>query len=246
MKVLYLDESGDHNLNPQKINPTYPVFVLGGVIVDRAHVRNVIEPEMRLFKQTHFDREDVILHTVDMGKGRGDYGFLANAGKRQRFYDDLNSLLDQWDYKVVACVFEKERYIRQVTASVDPYHDGIEILIERFCAELGTSIDSGFVYAEMRNPGLDRELMAAWERLRISGTDYLSPAEIDRKIIDLSLKDKTPNMAGLQLADLVVTPVGRHVVGKPPTPNEVQWAVVQRKLRRIREHETGSGLIIRP
>ena len=31
MKVLFLDESGDHNL--AVIDPQYPLFVLGGVIV---------------------------------------------------------------------------------------------------------------------------------------------------------------------------------------------------------------------
>ena len=33
MKVLFLDESGDHNLSV--IDPSYPIFVLGGVIVDQ-------------------------------------------------------------------------------------------------------------------------------------------------------------------------------------------------------------------
>jgi 23S rRNA U2552 (ribose-2'-O)-methylase RlmE/FtsJ len=32
MKVLFLDESGDHNLSV--IDPQYPLFVLGGVIMD--------------------------------------------------------------------------------------------------------------------------------------------------------------------------------------------------------------------
>ena len=36
MKVFYLDESGNHDLNPKKIDPHYPIFALGGVIVDRA------------------------------------------------------------------------------------------------------------------------------------------------------------------------------------------------------------------
>lgn len=241
--MLFLDESGDHNLHPKKINPHYPVFVLGGVIVNRAHVRNVIEPEMRQFKQAHFGREDVILHTVDMGKGRRNYGFLANPGKRRRFYADLSSLLDQWDYQVVACVFDKPRYIQQFTSPLDPYHYGIELLVERFCAELGDKTDAGFICAEMRNPGLDRELMAAWERLKRTGTDHALSAEIDRKIIDFSLKDKQPNMAGLQLADLAVTPIGRHAVGKAPTSNEVQWEVVERKLQRV---GGATGLIIRP
>jgi hypothetical protein len=32
MLILFLDESGDHSLN--KIDTQYPVFVLGGCIVD--------------------------------------------------------------------------------------------------------------------------------------------------------------------------------------------------------------------
>ncbi len=32
MKVMYLDESGDHNL--QVIDRDYPIFVLGGVILE--------------------------------------------------------------------------------------------------------------------------------------------------------------------------------------------------------------------
>lgn len=35
MKVLFLDESGDHNLS--LIDPQYPVFVLGGAIVEKEY-----------------------------------------------------------------------------------------------------------------------------------------------------------------------------------------------------------------
>lgn len=33
MKVLYLDESGDHSL--EVVDPQYPVFVLGGIIAEK-------------------------------------------------------------------------------------------------------------------------------------------------------------------------------------------------------------------
>jgi hypothetical protein len=33
VKVMFLDESGDHNLTV--IDPQYPIFVLGGIIADR-------------------------------------------------------------------------------------------------------------------------------------------------------------------------------------------------------------------
>ncbi len=56
-----------HNL--RRINPVYPVFVLGGVIVERAYARRVIAPAFADFKLRHFGRTDVILHTVEMGRG---------------------------------------------------------------------------------------------------------------------------------------------------------------------------------
>ena len=41
MKVLFLDESGDHNLSI--IDPQYPLFVLGGVIVDRDYAEGSLQ-----------------------------------------------------------------------------------------------------------------------------------------------------------------------------------------------------------
>lgn len=246
MKVMYLDESGNHDL--KKINPNYPVFALGGVIADRAHVRDVIGPQMREFKLRHFGREDVVLHTVDMGRGRGDYDFLANQTKRANFYTDLNELLGRWDYKVVVCVFELERYVKQYTTPVDPYHYGLEILVERFCLELGQLVDAGHIYAEKRNPGLDRALLQAWDDLKENGagTGYANSETIDQKIVGLELREKKPHYYGLQLADLVITPAGRHVAGHAPNPNQVQWTVVKGKLRRHKGEYNGAGLIIRP
>lgn len=249
MKVMYLDESGDHNLNPKKINPIYPVFVLGGVIVDRAYLRTTIAPTIREFKLRHFGRDDVVLHTVDMGKGRGDYGFLADPAKRAAFYSDLNDLLGRLDYQIVACVILKEKHIaRYGRNAVDPYAYSLDILVEHFCKELGGKEDAGFICAEKRNPGVDAELLAVWEALLTngSGTGHVRSEEIDAKIVDFVLKDKKPHLAGLQLADLVITPIGRHVAGMPAKPNEVRWSVVKGKLRRAGATFMERGLIIRP
>lgn len=247
MKVMFLDESGDHNL--KRINPKYPIFVLGGVIVDRAYARSVVEPAFRQFKLTHFGREDVILHTVEMNKGRGDYQFLADPVLRKAFYSDLNAMLGDLDYKVVACVIRKPDHIAQSKPNaVDPYMHSLDILVERFCEELGDEVDSGYIFAEQRNPGLDRALIAAWEELTKGGpgTGNVPSQEIDARVVGFTLKDKKPNIAGMQLADLVITPIGRHVVGTAPRPNEVRWAVVEGKLRQVDGRYLGNGLIIRP
>ena len=41
MRVMFLDESGDHNL--AVIDPSYPLFVLGGVIVDQRYAEGPLE-----------------------------------------------------------------------------------------------------------------------------------------------------------------------------------------------------------
>ena len=54
MKVLFLDESGDHNL--AVIDPSYPLFVLGGVIVDQRYAEGPLEGVLRDFKRRLFAR----------------------------------------------------------------------------------------------------------------------------------------------------------------------------------------------
>lgn len=249
MKVMYLDESGDHNLSPNRISANYPVFVLGGVIVDRAYLRTVVAPAMRAFKLRHFGRDDVVLHTVDMGKGRGDYAFLAAPGLRAYFYTDLNLLLLELQYKVVACVIKKPEHVATYGANAaDPYHYSLDILVERFCLELAGNPDAGLICAEKRNPGLDRDLMVVWQTLLTSGTGtgYANSKQIDERIVGLDRQDKKPHLVGLQLADLVVTPIGRRVAGRAPKADEVQWTVVESKLRRYQGRYQGAGLVIRP
>jgi hypothetical protein len=61
---MYLDESGDHSLT--KIDPSYPVFVLGGVIADQDYANDVIQPELDALKLELFGSNPPILHTADL------------------------------------------------------------------------------------------------------------------------------------------------------------------------------------
>ena len=69
----------------------------------------------------------------------------------------------------------------------------------------------------------------AWERIKREGLRYAGARDIDTRIIDLVLRDKHLNIAGMQLADLIVSPIGRKVLGKP---TRAVWDVVESKFRR--------------
>lgn len=243
MKVLFLDESGDHNLSTG--DPNYPVFVLGGVIVDQDYAEDVIAARLREFKLAIFGRDDIVLHTADIVRQRAGFESLADPTTRARFYREINSLMRELDYRVVACVIHKKAHVdRYGPRAADPYHFAVEVVAERLCYETGYATGGSLMVAERRGPLLDQRLLAAWETLRARGNEHLSGRDIAARIASFVLRDKADNVAGLQLADLVVTPIGRRCAGKP---THEDWEIIESKLRRDGQgNYNGYGLVQLP
>jgi len=243
VKVLFLDESGDHNLIV--LDPQYPVFVLGGVIVDKQYAEGAMTERMQQFKRELFGRDDLILHTADIARNKNGFEQLRDQGFRQRFYDGLNTLMRELEYQVVACAIKKDAHLaRDGVAALDPYLLSLDILVERFCYEIGSRAAGGLIVAEKRNPTLDHELELAWLNLKIQGTRHLQATEIERRIASLNTRDKRENISGLQLADLVVSPIGRFVMGKTSMED---FQIVGSKFRHNTEGAyLGRGLVILP
>ena len=243
MKTLFLDESGDHNLSV--IDPSYPLFVLGGVIMDSDYARDVLTPRMAEFKLQLFGRDDLILHTADITRNRNGFERLKDAGFRLEFYLRLNALMRELEYRVVACAIRKEEHlVRYGVAALDPYLMSLDILVERFCMDVGDIEGSGVIVAERRGPTLDHELELAWLNLKIQGTRFMHARQVERRIQSLILKSKAANSAGLQLADLVVTPIGRKVLGKPVKED---YEIVESRFRRSSSGRIeGYGLVVLP
>lgn len=242
MKVMFLDESGNHDL--ERIDPQYPIFVLGGVIVDRTYAREVVEPSVRHLKRSFFGREDIVLHTAEIIRKQNDFACLEDEELNRRFLVALTDMMREMEYEVVACAIKKDQHVARFgRTAADPYHYSLGVLVERFVLEIGPVTDGGTIFAEKRRPDLDRALEQAWQRLRASGTESASPQEIDERIVDLSLKDKMLNFAGMQLADLVVSPIGRAVIGKK---THADWHVVESKLHQMGSTYHGYGLVVLP
>lgn len=232
MKILYLDESGDHDL--VKFKPDNSIFVLGGIIVDRTYDRTLLEPTVRAFKRQWFSREDIILHTADIDHAKKGFERLRqDPSFRQDFMTALSEMMSSLDYKVVACVILKDKHVAKYGQRArDPYDFGLTVVVERFCFEIGDVEDGGLIYAERRRDDLDLALDVAWERLRVEGTYQLNKhqlGQLDKRIIGLNLKAKSVNITGLQLADLVISPVRRHFMGRNTHDN---WDIVKSKMCR--------------
>lgn len=243
MKVLFLDESGDHNL--RIVDPQYPLFVLGGVIVEQSYAEGEMAERVSAFKRELFGRDDMVLHTADITRNRNGFERLKDAAFRQRFYESLNGLMRDLKYTVVACAIRKDDHLaRYGVAALDPYLLSLDILVERFAMDIGNVEAGGLIVAERRDATLDHQLELAWLNLKIQGTRFMQAKQIERRIVALNLRDKSSNLAGLQLADLVVTPIGRAILGKSIKED---YRVIEQHFRRSPGGRVeGYGLVVLP
>jgi hypothetical protein len=243
MHHLFLDESGDHSL--AHIDAGYPVFVLGGILVADDSNLESIERAVAAFKRDFFGNADIVLHTADITRNRRGFESLADPEVRGHFQRRLNALLASLEFSVVACVIRKRELLeRHGGLAVDPYMLSLGIVVERFCFELGGSGPQGRILVERRNERLDRELTIAWDVLRLNGTRYLRPEVLRRRIAAFEFATKATGGAGLQIADLVVTPLGRWIAGMPSKPD---LDIVRSKLRRGPKGDwEGAGLVVLP
>ena len=243
MKVMFLDESGDHSLDV--IDHQYPIFVLAGVIMEKEYAEGDLEARITEFKRNLFGRTGIILHTADITRNQNGFEQMKDKAFRERFYTRLNTLVASIDFKVVACAIHKEEHLQRYGISaLDPYMLSLHVLIERFCFEIGNVHAGGIIVAERRGPTLDHELELAFLNLKIQGTRYLQATQIENRISGLQLRKKSENVGGLQLADLVATPIGRHVLGKK---DHKDYGIIESKLRTDRRAcHGGFGLVVLP
>ena len=226
MKTLALDESGDDNL--VRIDPHYPIFVLGGVILEDEYAQAYANEVMTAFKRDMFGRTDFVLHTAEIVRNAGVFAALLDRSFREEFYRRLNQLVRELDFSVIACAIRKDRLTRgSTTIFRDPYCDALERLIASFCRIIGNHGGGGRIRVERLQPAIDRRGLRRWRTLQQIGTAELSGRAVRRRITSLSFHEKSGRFVELELADLVVTPIGRHIIGRPDQPD---WDVVRGKL----------------
>lgn len=227
-KVLFLDESGDHNLIV--IDPQHPIFVLGGVVVEQNYAVGELTDKVNAFKKDLFGTTDIVLHTADFTRQKNGFEQMKDRGFCVNFYHKLNQLIESLDITILACAIKKEEHFDKYRiAAVDPYHLSLNILVERFCFMVGAKGPKGKIIAEARDAILDRQLELAWLNSKISGTQYLKAVDINARIEMLSLKTKQDNIAGLEIADIIITPIARAVLKRT---SKININIIKSKMRK--------------
>ncbi|MEK6563671.1 MAG: DUF3800 domain-containing protein [Candidatus Omnitrophota bacterium] len=241
--VLFLDESGDHDLI--MIDPEYPIFVLAGCIIDFQYEEKVLTATLNKFKEDFFGNKEIVLHLAEYTRDGKGYEKLRDKDLRGEFYAGLNKIIKDAEFDLVACIIDKNEHIKHYKNAIDPYLLSLEVIVERFVMFLKEKKAKGVIIAESRGQQLDNQLSLAFLDLKISGTRFLRPIDIAESITDFRIRKKDENIPGLQLVDSVITPIGRRYLNKRNF--YIAYDVIKSKFRK---HSCGKyrgyGLIILP
>src|ERR1700674_165166 len=222
--IVYADESGDHSLT--SINPQYPVFVLAFCLVHKQTYIDAIMPAFQRLKFEFWGHDGVVLHSHEIRKSQRDFNILLNANTRAKFVERLNGVIDGTEFMIIASVIDKKRHVEKYSEPKDPYEIALGFCMERLqrcLMDRGQADRKTHVQVERRGAAEDAKLELELRRV-CAGQNAVGPMP------NLDIRFKKHNSTGLQLADLVAHPIGRHVI-KPDQPNRA-YTILEPKFRR--------------
>lgn len=224
--IVFVDESGDHGL--VSIDPEYPIFVLAFCIVRAAVYARAILPAVTEFKFRHFGHDQVVLHERDIRKDLGDFALLKDRERKQAFLEELTQIIADTELTVIASVIRKDRLVDRYRYPANPYELALGFGLERthlFLARQGSGGARTTVILEQRGRREDAELELEFRRI-CAGQNLVGTAlHLEPRFVP-----KAANVPGLQLADLMARPIGRHILALHQ-PNRA-FDVIETKLDR--------------
>lgn len=226
MLAVFLDESGDHNL--KTIDSSYPIFCLTACIFDFDYYFKEVEKVINHLKVKYFGTREVILRSYDIRKQKGQFKLLVDITKRTAFYEELDQFVKNLNFKIIAAVIDKTKLKSSYKIPQDPYDLCFKFIMERLCMFVGRRNEQVIMRMESRETHNDKVLAEDYENFKESGNRMIPAEEVREKLVDLSFNQKSQNIAGHQIADLVAYPIGTHVF--QPKRENPAFQIVSEKL----------------
>jgi len=215
---LFLDESGDHGLS--NLDSNFPVFVLCGVLFESKNY-NICRDHINEVKLKYWNNIGVILHSRDIRKCEKEFKILFDLDIKKGFYGDLDDIVVNSPYTIIADGINKAEYIKQYGRLSRVYGLSLSFILERmvfYLDEIPTE-KQVYVIVEERGKTENKELRHYFNQVLINGTGFVVPQRLRGLNIKLEFRPKSKNINGLQLADLVAYPIARHIINRErPNP----------------------------
>jgi hypothetical protein len=138
---------------------------------------------------------------------------MHDEEKKQLFYEDINQLITNCDYKIIAVAIRKDLHKQKYGLyAQNPYTFSLELALEGVCS-LDGIYDGVQIIGEARGKKEDGDLLTAFKLICENGTRYVSAQELQQIPFKTpEFKVKRENIIGTQLADLIAYPIARHVL----------------------------------
>lgn len=241
---FFLDESGDHGLT--FIDPNFPIFLLAGCLFSDEEYKKIIE-KLNKFKIDFFKTIEVILHSRDIRKCEGSYQILFDLELKKNFYEKLNSIILNSQFKIISVAIDKKKHIEKYgKVAGNPYIICLSYILERliFCTDDNKPSEVE-ITIEKRGKKEDDQLLSYYNKVVDRGTFHVSPDRFKNRFSNFSMLLKKDNSIGLQVADLCAYPLARHVLNsKEPY---IPYQIIEDKLYKSKNGKSeGFGLKVFP
>jgi hypothetical protein len=223
---IYIDESGNHDLNvgPDSL---HRYLSLTGVMIKEKYARSTVRPAFEGLKNKHFSHwpeQPVILHRKDIVNRLGPFEVLKDEEKSEAFNQDILTFLKKTHFHVITVMIDKHAHKEKYKVwRAHPYHYCMEVIIEKYAQWLVRNNGTGDVVAEARDRKSDKKLKKAFRYFYKNGTGYVKNTRMQSLLTspELKLYPKTENIAALQIADLIAHPSAASIkawANKEPAP----------------------------
>jgi hypothetical protein len=228
--IAFLDECGDHTL--ELVDRDFPVFLLATVVMKRADYVEQVIPAITRLKLRYWVHEGVNLHSRDIRKAKGPFGFLQVKELREQFLGELSALMQELPYILFISAVRKDHHkAKYGSNAANPYDLALEFTLERLIHFIeGNGLKELPFVAEARGKKEDETLERCFYRMMSEGTDSISGDRFKSLKCPLVFRRKFDNIAGIQLADLCAHPCARHIL--QPRQNNQAFDVVRPKIYR--------------
>lgn len=245
---LYIDESGTASFKNMAGNNKY--LTLSGIIIKSTDV-NKINFDLNELKLNYFnydvDQKNIILHREDIYNKRNGFEPLADENVKMCFNRDLINFLESENYSIIGVTINKEARMKKYKTPHDPYTTALETLIKRFVLFLEEHNAKGDILLESRNKNDNKILEIIYKEIYNNGTKRnrkevdMEPIRFQTRLTSkcLKFKNKSENLAGLQIADLLANPLKCKLIFEKENIN--QFSPFSQELYLKIEHKIRSG-----
>ena len=188
------------------------------------------------------------MHSREIRKCEPPFNILLNSHTKKAFYADLDRLMAEMPFTVIASAIRKDRLKRQYSDPANPYELSIQFLIERFVYFLNETHDVGYISVESRDPKSNTDLLKAFTDIINNGSGgnelHISAARLQEKIKQMIFVTKKQNESGHQIADLVAYPIAKYALNSAASNSA--FAIIRPKIRSRGGRIEGCGLKVFP